>query len=1464
MFNEQEYSLNKDFQDCTIQLADSLDLDEIESAKLLLIAQDEDTSADRSVSANAAILFHQHNHFLLECLRLILVIAIDLDIEDEYRNACQHSVETILGSTQALATNGADFILRCLKAMLEREERLTRLAQRLQGAVALGDASSKELNEINRFEEQSLLNQHESLTGIISLLAKASYSSIETFKVVYDRMSRLDRWNRFTIHYCALILVLITQHGSPEANGDLNEARSLHEIVLDQKDTSNWILRYLQAAVQTWWLAEYSGWYTDQHSNSPLPNVDFDEESRKRSQLFFQALKEGAFQCTLTMCSQTMSSEIDDSATTSLVTFLLRDAPLPQSERLEASDWFQLQLAEQLQSFVDCLITNMPDTLRQFRSEEDEQRKRIYSKLSNPEYGVSLGQDLHLERFMVITSFAFKGRAEAAQCFWGDHDSNLYGFLQWAARRQSTPCVSAFCELLQAISGTTEFSTAAHRFLLDEETTSQAKLRRRGSLSWAQILEEFSMFTSRVRDTSTARVARKVNENQSDSDDIVEPESALMLENYLRLLTHLCFESGEARDWVLGLSIPHIMEILCAFCTINVPGRLQAQALAAMRSLLTAKTPDTASFIWTNLDAWAYGFGHSMSATRPQKIANPATWFEEVTVPNILTSFEQLNEFARLLTSLLHPFGPNLAQRNTMPFPENLGSTYRMVGVQPYVDLIMKAILDGKTHVEDSVRSRVLSNSILQLMIQGVVSFDEQRLILVSKHVIEGDPTLSPEALLSYVKMHPFTRFMDWMSDDRISSWVFSTLHLDIDEIATCEPHSITTQCITSGMEIVNLVLDLQSTYLSAVRPLLKNHNSDAQGLASSTTSGPFEEKLVQHSQVISDVALFIGLGNPTLITASLALLRKLASFRKPQTTSKQLGKPQYPADSLIRILHNDEDIESLTRPLNAMLRIDPQEIDQGPASPGYSIKYSSLDFLLQALSSSSNKPSLAHALLGFQCGASSVSISPDSTFAAGASLFHTIISLAIAFPDGRNDEIEIWAIRLRRMATQVLSILWSAKLTSALVMPELQENGFLLQLMIREHPLGLSFHGQLNTLDAHFPLDESAHNLEESLQLRCLLFEYIATEIRFIEVEKDSLARTNVLSILHGSIPLTDGEFMTCPKLIDLSDFFDLQLPISLEFPALQYLGPFDIGAIYEAKRTQAEEAYSINLMEAMLDNRLQNLRRQGKFEDPLVAQGITVDGAQIVSFVHNENHRISLTRAAEGTLKAWCQAMALTLQLFGSDAASYDPFVGQIEQILTPKLEVLATHQDHRAIYIAKLLRLLITTLETVGTCDSDDLARQGPNDRAYQVFRAAMRASAAPEIDSALRLVLNQICYSYLVQTIANSAAPFTGQKILHTVKTTGMRYVSLLCDEALEAGQAARLTAILLLDAYCTVAGSIGKAFVIDALVENNFLHILVESIELVPPELRETSAQGGSFPTCKSDSLVALTSTYRYP
>ena len=1381
----------------------------------------------------------------MECLRLSLRQSIDLECDGIIRETFQELVAIILEVKDGTVQNGSLFVRKCMNAMIGIEKWLQDLGQRRQGAMALGQTMTEEQNQVIGIQQQSLTQQHESLGAIVNYIIKANKTGVEDFHRLLAHLPILDRWNNLAVHYVPMITAFASQFGSPEGGGLLRDARMLNNRILDSKDASPWILRNFQAATITWWLAEYSGWYLEQPTGSPVQNVNLHDEAQQRSDAFVQALRDGAFECTLSICSQITPDEWYDPAKQTLIQLLLRDSlPLAQEVTLTSS-YFQTLIMEQFELFTDAFITNMPDVLRHFKTEEDDQRKRFRTNLQQGASSAIPEQIFHLERFLVIVSFACDHRPEAAQAFWADLDSNLYGFLQWASKRQSTPCVSAFCEMFRSISAGEDCAASAHQFLLDEAPAVPAKIRRAHSLSWAQIFGELNVYTAKIREQPMVLRPTIQYGGRPGPDEIEEPESSIMLECYLRLTSHLCRESEEVRSWILLKSDYPILEVLFCLCTKEVPTSLQACAFTVVQALLTNKTTELGMTVWSTLDLWMSGcLSLSSTVNRPSK-TNPTIQSEQMTFDTISGSFETANEFIALLHSLMCPSVQDTGLNDQLPFPESLGSSYRMSGVEPYVDFVFDKVFTAKNlHLDDQLRQTTLTWNVLRFAAACLATFNEDLVILANKSSMPVDEAISTSSLSAYVRLHPFARVMEWMFNERVLAVLFSSAHQDIEDVTNASSDSPLMLSILCSVDVMNLILDLQSTYLDIVRPLIKSQSAGRKMSIINPSLASFEDSVSLNLQVIVDLGLYSGVGNRDLSVSSLRLLGKLASSRKLMVQSNPTLGQRLHGDRLIGIVEQNGNLASIANSLTVSLHFDSRELDHGSDAPGWTIKSVIQDFLAHCLSRSPDRPNLAHALLGFACVGSTVDIEADSLFANGQALFHAILHLVVDYPNGDNLTMQSWSLGLKQKGMQILSTLWTSPLTSVFTLSEMRLRDSVSLLITRQRPVGPNtlWDGR-SIMDPEFICTGSAGALDQFLWQRCLLYEYVSSEIRFIADEGSPSMKDRLFSTIFGLTVTPDGDQIEHMTVFDLLDFIELEVSDSIAQPRLNFFAGIDLDLNTEPEFPSHSNRVNLKLIKGMIMLRLGELRRLGRLQDPDEQQRADMEAEHILLWSQSRNNQLSIALARMQTIQAWTDLLTLAIGNCDLEQEEKSSLVLQALQLITPKLEVYAMTNVLEAKEIARLVLALLHYLDFRSLTTNRPRTGDVANDRLFQVFRTALRTINYPNVDLQLREILYKICHHYLSHMDQTSDALSLRRQCIQTLKLAGEKFIDIMCDDAYGAFGTSRISALLLLDSLASLAIWDKSNYIIEALARINFVQVLVESIENVPYELRETNASG---------------------
>ena len=278
-----------------MQLADELDLDEIQAAQLFWDGQKEANTSGRSILSESIVRFHQRRRYLLNSLRVLLSIQLDEDLDDHeafgrVKEGLGDYVESMLRPSSPQESR---LSTRCISSMGDVRSWLQKISEKTNTASILGNgAQAPEVLEIMDYQRESLLLQHECLGIIVEKLVKMHHSDASDFEMVVGALQKADKYDNvlgkfslklpsmlskdacsccYIVHEFPAFGACVFEFGSPEGSTSIEEARMLHAKLFKQREHNEWVLRYVYAACQIWWLAEYSGWYA--HGGS-YPDID--------------------------------------------------------------------------------------------------------------------------------------------------------------------------------------------------------------------------------------------------------------------------------------------------------------------------------------------------------------------------------------------------------------------------------------------------------------------------------------------------------------------------------------------------------------------------------------------------------------------------------------------------------------------------------------------------------------------------------------------------------------------------------------------------------------------------------------------------------------------------------------------------------------------------------------------------------------------------------------------------------------------------------------------------------------------------------------------------------------------------------------------------------------------------------------------------------------------------------------
>lgn len=1435
--------MNDEFRQNVIQIADEFDLDEIESAKLFLKALANTDGSKRNPTVTCIINYHEQRQYILDCWRLILSQALDSDNNIEAGAVLKGVVNHVLELGNNSVVPGSDYWKKCITTMKSTESWIDHLSNRIQSISVIGQGTSEELSELLYFQRSSLYRQHESLSVITALLVKAGCSTTDDFLWLLPTLRSLDKHDINLLHFYLVTSSLISFFGPADGSCSFHDAKALNNAIIGSRETEVWAHRSFHAAVIAFWTAEYSGRFADTTNVQIAENCD-DQGSDSRENIFFESLKDGAFHFILSVNQDVRPSDWYDPVKEALSSLLLQDCSRLPSEISFHAEYFQICLMEQTQCFIENVITNMPDTLRRMKLEEDDNRRLQHSRFQRHHRELNL----HLERFLIIISYAFDCALEASDAFWSDVDGNLYGFLQWMARRQTTPRVATFCEMFRSISQGEQCAGAAHKFLLDEKASGMEKVKRKASISWSQILAEIQLYAVNGKDKQMSTNGLNQQSVLLVGEQVIESESSLMLQSYLRLLAHLSKESPIARKWLLEQSSHSLLEMILQLASSGVESRLRANCFLALTALLTAKNRILNEELWNFLDNWLWDVSSSsISAIRNETIPISDINIKNNLLESIAMDFESSASFIGLLQALISSNADDPPVNDSLPFPENLGATYRMPGIEDYVDFVIGDVFASKMHdTPVGLKRNLLRWNCLQFMATALSSFHENLFLLADFSQISVDDTAEKSHMINYVRLHPFARVMEWFYNDKVVDSLFAAAHCAIDEVNDAEPNSPLIASLVKCIEVMDLVMKFQPTYIDVVRPFLKSQYPSRKIVAANLASTCFEDSLLNHLQIIVDLGLYCGTGHQDLTVQSLQLLERLSSSRRLEVSSLSRFGNASNQSRVISAVQQDGNSELIARSLSLEMKLEDRDVEAGQDSPGTNIKTNVLKLLKGSLLSSSNRPTLAHLLLGFSCEPFTLDVKETGLFASGDSLFHAIIRLLLDCYRQEKHGFIPWISTMKQLCFDILQKLWRSPLSTDFVTKELRVNQFLpliAQYQISLDPFLILDEGAI--FKAELLLTEASNGLRLHLLQRSAFFEYAAHELRFAMKYNLPSLKSQILSYIVGSVDRSEVSETQNVLVLNLFEFADLEITDDeLMPPQVGYLCSMDDLNAFRSTYQNHGNLYNISAVEGFLALRLQSLRKL----EPAYASGneqeLISEVEIILIHIVASNKFCLISEAFRSTLKNWVLLMSIILKSFEPEPMNSSPFILQTIQAISMKLEKANARSIFVALELAGLMRNVLQCVKLAYSQNNGTQNLNVINDRLFQVFRVALGGMTSSITRSELREIYYQICYRYLRWLSQESAYIYQMKRqVLRCVKAHGEQVIEIFVDDVVTGEGVCKISSLLLLEALLHIEQREQPAHILENVINLNFIPVLLDDIRNMPIELGEAKAIG---------------------
>lgn len=189
------YNVNSEFQEGAQNLANTLDLDELEAARIFLEAQSESEATGRSLLTCSIVRFHQRRKVLLDCIRLMFELAGDVNRDEIQRDGLLQFIDLVVQppSVPKTPNESSGYLRKCLSSMVD----IKSIHQTLVDKPNIASVTGGHVLETTEYQRVSLVKQHELLGVIVFYLVKRNYTVTADFEAVLETLKKLNKFDAF-------------------------------------------------------------------------------------------------------------------------------------------------------------------------------------------------------------------------------------------------------------------------------------------------------------------------------------------------------------------------------------------------------------------------------------------------------------------------------------------------------------------------------------------------------------------------------------------------------------------------------------------------------------------------------------------------------------------------------------------------------------------------------------------------------------------------------------------------------------------------------------------------------------------------------------------------------------------------------------------------------------------------------------------------------------------------------------------------------------------------------------------------------------------------------------------------------------------------------------------------------------------------------------------------------------------
>ncbi|BFZ64288.1 hypothetical protein YB2330_005431 [Saitoella coloradoensis] len=1440
----------------SVALSDKLKLDELEAAALILCAAEHAHRFDRSYVQSAICVFHSQREVGLECIRLLLACAVDSSAYKTVRQSLYDFIPKLYAGKESLPAV-------CLENAASIRDQLNDVEEATRRGVFLGQNAEEGFSDILQLRRKGLLREHEIYGMILSYAAVGGLLSVADFTKLQTAFEQAETVQNSTVLHLLLpvLVYLRVIIGDEELKGaDIirdakltgRDLRTVHESVMNKRQaneaqSSSSLLLFAQIH----WTAHLTG--RCKYDAETATSFDYARDVLTPTKT---AIKNAAFDLVaLRVLPFVNNSGLRSYLEVQLIGLMRQQvvgavANVREEDLVSSEDMSRL-LRRELEIFIDAFVGNIADVLKDIKLAEEDLILAHSQQQDEPLSPTTPLEPINhdLESFFYVIAKLYDGRKKAAEKFWVDHDSNLYGFLVWGLKCQTPSMICAFAHLLSCIATGEEASAALFAFLSEDGDLKGPTSRVRFSFTWKHIFDALQHYAQQLAPRPKMSSSRGFIAMTDEGEHLaIDSESQTVLLAYLQLVERVTQYSMTARVSMYENLDLKAFDVLFTFLECRPSGELQAALLRAVSGFCFGGVRAIKDVIWQALEHWVFLADlPAASAWAGRSTSRPKSRVEQ-----ILTFPNEVMAFIDLLTKLVEPNPEVDVLNDSLPFPEGLGRSHRTSDINPYVDYVINVILMNVSSCALSLNEQIRLYEVCINFIETCLdSYNLNLVSIADMRVIDVSNAMRASTLTTYVASHPGARVLYDILNERTSSLILDLASLGVEAIAGKPRASSLVKLVNASLKVVTLALDVETPFIDAVLPQMQTQSVGLQKQDGQIKT--FESSILYRVPFLVHAALYVGADRDEIARSALAILSKVEELPMFSTVPGHGVKSRL-LSALDTVDESRRIVFGFLNKLEAPLPKGDGQASVVAIGEREDLRTSILKFIRGSLRKEETSASVGHMVLGFEVaeGTGLLKLSTDrGGIASGVSVFHLLLDFI-----RKGCELEeqnpssLHYMHLSDLSMEIVSYLCGSSSTSDCVLNYLRTHeDFFTERLDREFRMTMEVYTAAAEANGNDSVDLFSM-YGSLLRRRQYLLQYLAAEL-YTATQQGSLSQLH--RYLRALIGLKDvsetphgQDYHFIPnrsyvrnglRLLDFLEFLDHEVDIPdtpTPLTALDRYGSVSLDACQKVSDDglllfDYHAAYSIvSLKITDLIN-----------ADPTLATQLPNMQTQRDSDIRaliEENHARGIRAAQVHCVMNWVKIVKVLMQdcLTAMDDHARERTSLELIQEIVPRLSHYVSTNE-------TILEAFSEALLTVVAVAEDRFLNDGEasvlgDERLQSAFRIVTQCIASPSATQQARETLYTIAVKYIKYLMTLQEESKLAEGNARIIKAAGERFVEVVCQDAVQNGGPCRVMAFLLLEALAAADARYRLDQVLDVLVRRNYLQAFILSIKDSEKEL----------------------------